>query len=56
MANTTASNQAAWINEKQGKPLKVDHANVPHPGDDEIIIKTHAVAINPVDWKIQVRA
>lgn len=55
MANTTsdASNRAAWIMEPKGKPLKVDHAPMPVPGDDEVLVKNHAVAINPVDWKIQ---
>lgn len=26
---------------------------MPVPGDDDIIIKNHALAINPVDWKVQ---
>jgi len=47
------SNQAAWITEKQGKPLKVQEAQIPKPGPEEVVIKNHAIAINPVDWKVQ---
>ena len=32
------------LNEKAAKPV---------PGDNQVLIKTYAVAINPVDWKIQ---
>ncbi|KAF1344795.1 chaperonin 10-like protein [Delphinella strobiligena] len=48
-----ASNSAAWITEKQGKPLKVQEAPLPKPGPNDVVVKNHAVAINPVDWKIQ---
>ena len=51
-----ASNQAAWITGKQVVPLEVKEAPVPKPAADEIIISNKAVAINPVDWKIQVRS
>lgn len=47
------SNQAAWITEKQGKPLKVDSAPMPSPSSGEVVVKNGAVAVNPVDWKIQ---
>ena len=53
MANTVASNKAAWITEAKANPLKVDHASQPIPGPDEVVIKNSALAINPVDWKIQ---
>ena len=57
-SNTTtmASNKAAWIMEKQGKPVKVDSAEMPTPGADELVIKAGATSVNPVDWKIQVRS
>lgn len=45
------SNQAAWL--KSTEPLVVDKTEYPVPDEDEVVIKTHAVAINPVDWKIQ---
>jgi NADPH:quinone reductase-like Zn-dependent oxidoreductase len=47
------SNQAAWI--KEGKaPVEVGPAPYPKPSSGEIIVKNAYVAINPVDWKIQV--
>ena len=46
------SNQAAYLDGKD-KPFRVDRAEVPKPKDNEVIIKNHAIAINPVDWKIQ---
>jgi NADPH:quinone reductase-like Zn-dependent oxidoreductase len=54
MANTLSNaNKAAWLTEAKQNPLKVDHAPMPSPGPDEIVIKNKAVAVNPVDWKIQ---
>lgn len=46
-------NYAAWI-PSHGAQLEV--ADAPFPtdiGDDEVVIKNKAVAVNPVDWKIQ---
>ncbi|KKY34118.1 putative zinc-binding oxidoreductase [Diaporthe ampelina] len=46
-------NYAAWI-PSHGAELEV--ADAPFPtdlADDEVIIKNKAVAVNPVDWKIQ---
>lgn len=34
-------------------PPQVADAEYPTPGADEVIIKNHSIAINPVDWKIQ---
>ncbi|KAI9034990.1 zinc-binding alcohol dehydrogenase family protein [Aspergillus affinis] len=45
-------NEAAWI-QTASTAFVVDSAPVPKPGPREIVIKNHAVAINPVDWKIQ---
>lgn len=47
-------NQAAWIKEAKGKPLQVEKAETYKPGKDQLLIKNSAIAINPVDWKIQV--
>ncbi|KAF2197454.1 oxidoreductase-like protein [Delitschia confertaspora ATCC 74209] len=47
------NNQAAWITGKQAYPLKVDTAPMPKAGPGEVVIKNAAIAINPVDWKIQ---
>ena len=41
-------NFAAWL-DAPGKPLRIDPAPYAHPGLQEILIKVHAVAINPVD-------
>jgi NADPH:quinone reductase-like Zn-dependent oxidoreductase len=46
------SNQAAYLDGK-GKTFRVDSAEVPKPKDNEVVIKNHAIAINPVDWKVQ---
>ncbi|PLB44246.1 GroES-like protein [Aspergillus steynii IBT 23096] len=45
-------NEAAWI-PAASEPYVVDSAPAPKPGPREVVIKNHAVAINPVDWKIQ---
>ncbi len=47
------TNSAAWITEAKGKPLVVKEAPYSSPGPDEVLIKNSAVAVNPVDWKIQ---
>ncbi|KAF2027566.1 GroES-like protein [Setomelanomma holmii] len=47
------SNQAAWITEAKAKPLQVKEAPMPKAGKGEVVVKNHAVAVNPVDWKIQ---
>lgn len=47
-----ATNQAAWL-DGANKPLIVRGANMPQPGPEEVIVKNFAVAINPVDWKMQ---
>ena len=46
------SNRAAWIPEAKAR-LEVSDAPYPKPGPGEVVIKAGAVAINPVDWKIQ---
>jgi NADPH:quinone reductase-like Zn-dependent oxidoreductase len=45
-------NYAAWI-PSENSQLEVAEAPFPKVGDDELIIKNHVVAVNPVDWKIQ---
>jgi len=46
------SNQAAYLDGKDQK-LRIANADMPNPTADEVVIKNHAIAINPVDWKIQ---
>jgi NADPH:quinone reductase-like Zn-dependent oxidoreductase len=45
------SNTAAWLRAKYAK-LEVGPASYPSPGVHEIVVRNHAVAINPVDWAI----
>ncbi|QIW96703.1 hypothetical protein AMS68_002221 [Peltaster fructicola] len=46
------TNQAAWLDEK-GSRLRVGDAQEAKAGHNEVVIKNHAIAINPVDWKQQ---
>lgn len=46
-------NTAAWIEGKHGK-LKVKPAPYTAPGENEIVVENHVVAVNPLDWIIQV--
>ncbi|KAF2819338.1 GroES-like protein [Ophiobolus disseminans] len=47
------SNKAAWITKPKGNPLEVKEAPMPKAGKGEVVIKNHAIAVNPVDWKVQ---
>ncbi len=47
------TNTAAWLEAKNTK-LEVRSAPYTHPRDNEIVVKNHAVAINPLDWINQV--
>ena len=47
-----AQNQAAFLDEK-GARLSVRDAPTPKAVSGRVVIKNHAVAVNPVDWKIQ---
>jgi hypothetical protein len=51
----TMNNKAAWLKEAKAKPLQVDEAPYCKPESNQVVIRNSAVAINPVDWKIQVR-
>ncbi len=50
---TTPTNTAAWIGGKYAQ-LQVGPAPYTSPGEDQIVVRNHAVAINPLDWIIQV--
>ncbi|MBW4041661.1 MAG: zinc-binding alcohol dehydrogenase family protein [Acidobacteria bacterium] len=52
MTNQPA-NTAAWISRKHGK-LEVAAAPSTKPGPDQSVVRNQAVAINPLDWIIQV--
>ncbi|KIN09007.1 hypothetical protein OIDMADRAFT_23737 [Oidiodendron maius Zn] len=47
------SNSAAWITAARAYPFEVKPAPLGVPEDNQILIKNHAIAINPVDGKIQ---
>ncbi|KAI4186743.1 MAG: hypothetical protein L6R41_003290 [Letrouitia leprolyta] len=47
------SNSAAWLVGEKVKPLEVKTAPYTSPGDNEILVKNAAVAVNPVDWVLQ---
>ncbi len=51
--HTMPINTAAWLMSKQQTKLEVKSAPYTHPRAGEIVIKNHAVAINPLDWIIQ---
>ncbi|KAH8799837.1 chaperonin 10-like protein [Xylogone sp. PMI_703] len=51
---TMPSNSAAVLAEAKGYPLQVKEAAYTSPGENEILVKNGAVAINPMDWLIQV--
>lgn len=48
-----SSQQRAAFLDGPSKPLRIDHAEIPKPGSNEILVQNKAIAINPVDWKIQ---
>ncbi|KAI8582558.1 hypothetical protein K450DRAFT_196925 [Umbelopsis ramanniana AG] len=47
------SNNAAWSPVKLAKSLQVKPAPYTPPSADQIVVKNHAVAINPVDYILQ---
>ena len=49
---TLPLNEAAWL-PAYGAPLEVKPAPYTAPSADEIVVKNHAVAINPIDWIVQ---
>lgn len=50
---SASKNQAAWIEEAKAHPFAIKDAPFPEPLPDEVVIKTRAVAINPIDMKLQ---
>ena len=47
------ANTAAWINARNAR-LEIGPAPYTPSGDDQLVIRNHAVAVNPLDWIIQV--
>ncbi|KAK7900301.1 hypothetical protein LTR67_004047 [Exophiala xenobiotica] len=50
---STPSNQAAFLVAKNATQLEVRSAPHTRPGPDEVVIRTRAVAVNPIDHVIQ---
>ena len=48
-----AANTAAWLNEAKAKPFEVKSAPTWTPGENEVLVKNHAVAVNPIDMALQ---
>ncbi|KAL1869967.1 hypothetical protein Daus18300_005428 [Diaporthe australafricana] len=51
-----ADNRAAWLVNEKTAPLEIRPAPVEEPGDNQVLVRNHAVAINPVDGNIQYEA
>ncbi|OKL58018.1 Zinc-binding alcohol dehydrogenase domain-containing protein cipB [Talaromyces atroroseus] len=51
-----AINSAAWLTEAKARPFQVKEAPIYTPEAGEILVKNHAVAINPVDGSLQAKA
>lgn len=47
------TNRAAWLTAPEAYPLEVKDSPYPVCGPDDVIIENKAVAVNPVDWKMQ---
>jgi len=52
-AHTSNKSQKALLVEKSLAPFTLHDIPKYVPGPGEILIKVHAVGLNPVDWKIQ---
>ncbi len=48
-----STNTAAWLWTEKTNPLEVRAAEYTPPGENEIVVKTRAVALNLVDWARQ---
>ena len=46
------TNQAAVLKEEKAR-LTIEEHPLPEPGPSDVVIKNHAFATNPVDWKMQ---
>ena len=46
------SNQAAVLKEEQAD-LTIEERPIPEAGPSDVVVKNHALATNPVDWKMQ---
>lgn len=49
----TTKNQAASLVGATVRPFEIKDVPMPVPNDNEIVIRNHAVSINPIDWVVQ---
>lgn len=54
--STMPSNTAAYLTAAKARPLEVKPAPLGEPTENQILIKNHAIAINPIDFKLQSKA
>ncbi|KAH9847267.1 GroES-like protein [Lenzites betulinus] len=54
--SATKTTQKALVVSAPGAAYVVGESVVPQPGPKEILVKLHAVGLNPVDWKISLPA
>lgn len=47
------TNTAAWLNAEKSRPFEVRSAPLWTPSENEILIRNHAIAINPIDGNLQ---
>ena len=52
----STENTAAWLVSPKAVPLEVGPAPYPRPRPDQLVVRTYAVAINPIDWMLQYHA
>lgn len=52
MTSPQPANTAAWLLQPNA-PLAVQPAPYPTPGENELVVQNHAVAVNPLDWMKQ---
>ncbi len=46
---------AVYAKTKSGKALQIVEVETPTPRDDEVLIKTRAASVNPIDWRMKHR-
>lgn len=44
--------QASWIREKHARVV-LEEAQIPTPGDDEVLVKVEVIAFSPIESKLQ---